>query len=80
MATVLRIDGCRFVIWPNDHAPPYVHVFSADAEATIDLGATSGFPRLIQSRRMKKADVAKTLKAVFDHRSTLLRKWSELHG
>ena len=74
MPTVLRVDGLRFVIWPNDHAPPHVHIFSAEAEAKIDLGEPGGYPRLIENRRMKKADLAKALKAVLDHRSALLRK------
>jgi hypothetical protein len=80
MPTVLRIDGLRFIIWPNDHAPPHVHVFSAEAEAKIDLGGANGHPRLIENRRMKKSDLAKALKGVFDHRLMLLRKWSEFHG
>jgi len=80
MPTVLRVDGLRFVIWPNDHAPPHVHVFSAEAEVKINLGELGGYPRLIENRRMKKSDVAKALKAAFDHRSALLRKWSEFHG
>jgi Domain of unknown function (DUF4160) len=80
MPTVLRIGGLRFVIWPNDHAPPHVHVFSAEAEAKIDLGEPNGYPRLIENRRMKKHDLAKALQGVFEHRSMLLQKWSEFHG
>jgi len=80
MPTVLRIDGLRFVIWPNDHAPPHVHVFSAEAEAKIDLGELNGYPRLIENRRMKKNELAKALKGVFENRSMLLNKWSEFHG
>jgi hypothetical protein len=80
MPTVLRVDGLRFVIWPNDHNPAHVHVFSAAAEATIELGDPSGQPRLIENRRMKRSDVAKALKAVFDHQSMLRHRWSEIHG
>jgi hypothetical protein len=80
MPTVLRVDALRFVIWLNDHAPPHVHVFSSDAEATIGLGGPSGHPRVIENRRMKQADLAKALRAVFNHRSALLQKWSEYHG
>ena len=42
MPTVLRIGGLRFVIWPNDHDPAHVHVFSAEAEAKIELGEPNG--------------------------------------
>jgi hypothetical protein len=34
---------------------------------------------LIENQRMKKTDLAKALKAVFNHRATLMRKWSEFH-
>ena len=80
MPTVLRIDGLRYVIWPNEHAPPHVHVFSAEAEAKIDLGVDDGNPRLVDNRRMTKSDLAKALRAVFEHRTMLVQKWSEIHG
>jgi hypothetical protein len=80
MPTVLRISGLRFVIWPNDHAPPHVHVFSADAEAKIALGPPDGRPRLIENRRMKPQDIAAALKGTSDNRVLLLQKWSEIHG
>ena len=79
MPTLLRIDALRFVIWPNDHAPAHVHVFSAEAEAKIELGDEGGHPRLVENRRMKKADLAKALRAVFEHRAMLMQKWSEIH-
>ena len=50
MPTVLRVGGLRFVIWPNDHDPAHVHVFSAEAEAKIELGEPNGHPRLIENR------------------------------
>lgn len=50
MPTVLRIDGLRFVIWPNDHAPAHVHVFSPEAEAKIELGDEGSHPRLVENR------------------------------
>jgi hypothetical protein len=80
MPTVLRIDGLQFVIWPNDHAPPHVHVFSAEAEAKIYLGEPNEYPRLIENRRMNKTNLAKVLKCVFEQRSILLQKWNEFHG
>src|ERR1700722_12543604 len=63
MPTVLRVDVLRFVIWPNDHAPAHVHVFSAEAEAKIELGEEGGYPRLVDNRRMKRVDLARALRA-----------------
>jgi hypothetical protein len=80
MPTVLRVDVLRFVIWPNDHAPAHVHVFSAEAEAKIELGEEGGYPRLVDNRRMKQVDLAKALRSVFENRTMLMRRWSEIHG
>jgi Domain of unknown function (DUF4160) len=46
MPTILRIGGLRFVIWPNDHDPAHVHVFSAKAEAKIELGGAKWTPSI----------------------------------
>jgi hypothetical protein len=80
MPTVLRGAGLRLVIWPNDHSPAHVHVFSSDGEASIALGAPGGHPRLLENRRMKRADVAKALELISGHRAMLARKWKEIHG
>jgi hypothetical protein len=79
MPTVLRIGGLRFVR-PNDHDPAHVHVFSADAEAKIEMGVPNGRPRLIDNRRMKRSDLSKALKGVFENRLLLMEKWSKFHG
>jgi hypothetical protein len=79
MPTVLRVHGLRFVLWLNDHGPPHVHVFAADAEATILLGEANHFPRLIENRRMSKRDIAMALEAVHEHQLLFRRRWSEIH-
>ena len=80
MPTALRAHGLRFVIWPNDHGPPHLHVYSADAEATILLGEPGGYPGLLENRRMGRRDVARALQAVLEHQSMFLRRWREIHG
>jgi hypothetical protein len=42
LPTVLRIDGLRVVIYPNDHRPPHVHVFGAEGEAVFLLNCPDG--------------------------------------
>jgi hypothetical protein len=79
MPTVLRVGSLRFVIWPNDHSPAHVHVFSADGEAKIEINA-GGHPRLIDNRRMKASDLATSLKAVSEHRVAILKEWNDIHG
>ena len=80
MPTVLRTDGFRFVIWPNDHPPPHTHVYQAGEEAVICLGTDDEFPALLKVRGMSKPDVAKAIGAVFQHRQLLRRRWREFHG
>jgi hypothetical protein len=79
MPTVLRIGGLWFVIWPNDHAPAHVHVFSAEAEAKIELGKPNAHPRLIENRRMTRSDLSKALKGVSEHRLLLMEEWRKFH-
>ena len=80
MPTMLRIAGLQFVVWPIDHAPAHVHALSAEAAATIDLGDSSEYRVLVESRRMTKAVLARALAGVFEHRTVLMRKWSDIHG
>ena len=42
MPTILRLDGLRVVIYPNDHAPEHVHVIGADREAVFQLHCPDG--------------------------------------
>jgi Domain of unknown function (DUF4160) len=42
MATVLRLEGLRVTIYPNDHRPAHVHVIGAGREAVFDLHCPDG--------------------------------------
>jgi hypothetical protein len=57
-----------------------VNVFSARAEAKIELAQPDGHPRLIENRRMKRNDLSKALRGVSEHRLLLMEKWSEFHA
>lgn len=46
MPTVLRIDGLRVVIYPNDHRPAHVHVIGRRCEALFFLRCPDGPPEL----------------------------------
>ena len=76
MPTVLRASGLRVIIWPNDHTPPHVHVFSADGSAKIELIAV----RLTRITGMNRKDAAKALELVFEHETELLAAWEKIHG
>jgi hypothetical protein len=50
MPTILFINGFQFIIWPDDHEPPHVHVFKGDGEAKIQIGNSDKLP--LSSRSM----------------------------
>jgi Domain of unknown function (DUF4160) len=77
MPTIIRQNGFRIVIFPNDHIPPHVHVFKSGAEVKIDLGDE---PSLLSVEgKIGNKDLAKTLILVVEHRVELLEKWREIH-
>ncbi len=76
MPTIVKQDGFRIVIWPNDHLPPHVHVFKGDAEVKITLLEPSVFT---VEGKISNKDLAKALNLVIEHQVELLEKWKEIH-
>jgi hypothetical protein len=90
MPTIIRQDGFRIVIYPNDHLPAHAHIIKADGEVRIDLGSvtidlSSGeesltLPSFIDvTGKISDRDVKKALSLVKEHQKKLLDKWSEIH-
>jgi Domain of unknown function (DUF4160) len=77
MPTIIRQDGFRIVIFPNDHIPPHVHVFKSGAEVRIELGNEPTF--LSVEGKIGNKDLAKALNLVVEHQIELLEKWKEIH-
>ena len=61
MPTVLRLDGLRVVIYPNDHRPAHVHVTGAGGEAVFVLHCPDGPPTLRESSGFSLQAVARIL-------------------
>jgi Domain of unknown function (DUF4160) len=88
MPTIIRQDGFKVVIYPNDHMPSHVHVLKDDEEVRIDLGSIdteNGKPLILPSiisvsRKIGDKEIAKALSLVQKHQAMLLVKWSEIHG
>jgi hypothetical protein len=76
MPTVHREDGFRIVIWPNDHRPPHVHVFTASGEAVVELDPIS----VREYVGMKLGEVVRAVRIVEVHRKKLILAWEEIHG
>jgi hypothetical protein len=40
--TVMRLDGLRVVVYPNDHRPAHIHVLGRGCEAVFNLNCPAG--------------------------------------
>lgn len=80
MPTILRIDGLRVVIWPNDHRPAHVHVKGAKGEAVFNLNCPRGPPALRESYGFKLADLNWIEDALTAALTALCAKWRMIHG
>jgi hypothetical protein len=75
VATVLRRDGFRVMVFTNDHAPPHVHVFKAGTEVVIELAPLA----IRDNYRMSKSDVRAVFAIVAENREQLLEAWRQIH-
>jgi hypothetical protein len=81
MPTILRKNGLRVVIYPNDHLPSHVHVIKGDGEVRINLGDEKTAPDLLSIiGKISDKNVAKALYLVKDNQFELLTKWREIRG
>jgi hypothetical protein len=75
MATILRRNGFRVMIYPNDHDPPHVHVFKGGGEAIIDLAPLG----IRTNYRMSGRNLRKALELIEENRDILVAAWDEVH-
>lgn len=80
MPTILRLNGMRVVIYPNDHRPAHVHVIGADGEAVFILNCPHGPPELRESYGFAKTAINDIARSLVTHLAELCHIWSELHG
>jgi hypothetical protein len=75
VATIVRGNGLRVVIFPNDHPPPHVHVFKAGTEAIINLTPLS----IRDNYKMSRTDLHDALELVAENHELLVQAWNEMH-
>lgn len=80
MPTVLRLDGLRVVIYPNDHRPAHVHVIGSDGEAVFNLHCPNGPPELRMSRGFGMRDVNRIGASLEQALPMLCAEWRRIHG
>jgi hypothetical protein len=76
MPIVHREGPFRFVIWPDDHDPPHVHVHNSDGSCIVDL--ETGHVRRI--RGMRLPDTSAAGKIAVRNEAKLQAAWRRIHG
>lgn len=74
MPTVLRIDGLRVVVYPNDHSPPHVHVIGPGWVVVL------AGPNIREAIGCNEADARRALHLVAGHQAALMEAWMRHHG
>ncbi|HEX9939729.1 MAG TPA: DUF4160 domain-containing protein [Longimicrobium sp.] len=64
------------MIYPNDHTPPHVHVYKAEASAIIDIETLEDHD--VHEMRLK--DLRRARQIVAEQRESLMASWREFHG
>jgi hypothetical protein len=80
MPTVLRFDGLRVVIYPNDHRPAHVHVIGRGCETVLNLNCPAGPVELRENYRFSRRQISKIETELTLHVDVLCRLWEEIHG
>ncbi|MGO8792405.1 MAG: DUF4160 domain-containing protein [Terriglobia bacterium] len=80
MPTVLRFDGLRVVIYPNDHRPAHVHVIGSGREAVFKLNCPAGPVELRENYGFSRRETTPLQAVLTEHLEELCRAWEEIHG
>jgi Domain of unknown function (DUF4160) len=73
----IRVGRLRWVIYPNDHPPPHVHVIGPGWEIRIELLDP---PSLLSIAGSPKAgNMVDALVGIANHLDELRQLWSRLH-
>jgi hypothetical protein len=80
MPTVMRLDGLRIVVYPNDHRPAHVHVIGDGREAVFDLNPPAGPPGLRENYGFSIAAVRRIEAGLSANLAGLLDEWRRIHG
>lgn len=80
MPVVLRFNGLRVVIYPNDHRPAHIHVMGAEAEAVFILHCPDGPPELRENFGFGRPDVGRIKDVIAAELAALCTRWRMIHG
>jgi len=76
LPTILRIDGWRIVVYPNDHPPAHVHVIGPGWVVVVNLLG----PEVREAIGCAEPDARRVLRLVDQHQGALMEAWQRYHG
>ena len=80
MPTVLRLDGLRVTIYPNDHRPSHVHVVGAKGVAVFLLNCPGVPAELREGYGFNGPEIRQVAADLLAHTPTLCTEWATIHG
>lgn len=79
MPTILRQDGLRIVIYPNDHHPDHVHAIGAGVEAVFDLNCPEGPVSVRESFGFSARRLREVAVLLDENIKALCHAWRNIH-
>jgi hypothetical protein len=80
MPTVLRFEGLRVVIYPNDHRPAHVHVIGRGCEVVFNLDCPAGAVELRENYGFSRRELRHIENMLTHHMAELSAAWESIHG
>ncbi len=80
MPTVLRFEGLRVVIYPNDHRPAHVHVIGNGCEAVFNLNCQVGPVELRENYGFSRREISRIARTLANQLRSLCAAWENIHG
>ncbi len=80
MPAILRFEGFRVAIYPNDHRPPHVHVIGKGYEAVFKLNCPEGPVALRENYGFSRRDAGRIERGLGRNLARLCEAWEEIHG
>lgn len=80
MPTVLRFEGLRVVVYPNDHRPAHVHVIGKGHEAVFNLNCPKGPVELRENYGFSRREVTQIRILLTNYLAELCAAWGSIRG
>jgi len=80
MPTLLRSEGLRVVIYPNDHRPAHVHVIGKSCEVVFNLNCQTGPVEVRENYRFSRREIRRIAVVLTESLVELYTAWETIHG